>query len=633
MANHPLLERAHQQHRSGNLTEAAKNYRKFLKKEPTHPGALYLLGCLEYQRAHNDTATDLLLEAVTLAPHQPDYHNALGLALTALNNFPDADRSFHRALQLENRATFHTNLALLRKKESRLPDAITSLRTALTLQPNDTELLCEIGDLLQETRNFADASATYQQVLTLDPHLARAWYALGCAQNSQLEYVPAAKSFQSALDLKPDWSEARHNLARALYEIGQVSQAWIHFEKCHLPQSRAMAAIIVPGVPEADNQAVLTTRRNWASQDLPEPLSPPIRKKEGGDRLRLGYVSSFFHRDNWMKPIWGLINNHNRDAFHVTLFSDCAASQIKHGFRPHLKDRFFNTTTLPNDGLAKLIREAEIDILIDLNGYSDMRRLPLYTLRPAPVIIGWFNMYATTGMSCFDYLIGDDQVIPPSEEIFYSEKILRVPGTSYLTFSVDYPVPDVSPAPHLTNGYTTYGSLASQYKLTPEVIATWARILQATPSSKLLLKNKHLASLTTQQYLRDHFSQHAITPDRLLLEGPDDHFVFLKAYDRIDIALDPFPYNGGTTTSEALWQGVPVITFHGDRWASRTSASILHAADLPVAPNLARYIDLATSSDDLLALRPAMREKLLSSPVCDTPTFTHQMESLYQKVR
>ncbi len=421
VANHPLLERAHQQHRSGNLTEAAKNYRKFLKKEPTHPGALYLLGCLEYQRAHNDSATDLLLEAVTLAPHQADYHNALGLALTALNNFSDADRSFQRALQLENRATFHTNVALLRKKESRLPEAIESLRTALTLQPNDTEVLCEIGDLLQETRDFSGACATYEQALAIDPHLARAWYSLGCAQNSQLDYVRAAQSFQSALDLKPDWPEASHNLARALYETGQVSEAFHHFEKCNLPQSRAMAAVIVPGVPEADNQAVLNTRRTWATKDLPKPAPPTIRKG-GGDRVRLGYVSSFFQRDNWMKPIWGLINSHNRDAFHVTLFSDCAASQIKHGFRPHLKDRFFNTTTLPNDGLAKLIREAEIDILIDLNGYSDMRRLPMFTLRPAPVIIGWFNMYATTGMSCFDYLIGDEQVIPPAEEAFYSRE-------------------------------------------------------------------------------------------------------------------------------------------------------------------------------------------------------------------
>ncbi len=190
-----------------------------------------------------------------------------------------------------------------------------------------------------------------------------------------------------------------------------------------------------------------------------------------------------------------------------------------------------------------------------------------------------------------------------------------MPGTSYLTFSVDYPVPDVSAAPHLTNGYITFGSLASQYKVTPEVIATWAGILRANVSSRLLLKNKHLGSLTMQQYLREQFSQHGVSPERLVLEGPDDHFVFLKAYDRIDIALDPFPYNGGTTTTEALWQGVPVITFHGDRWASRTSASILDAAGLShlVARDLAGYMSIASEPAELLTLRP--------DPARKTPRF------------
>lgn len=638
-SSNSLLERAHNHHRSGNLTEAAKGYRKFLKKDPIHAGALYLLGCLEYQRGKNETATDLLLEAVTIAPHEPDYQNALGLALTAIQNDADAERSFHRALQLENRAAFHVNLALLHKRQNRIADAIRSFRQALELQPDDTEILCEAADIIQETGDYSAASATYERALDLDPQLIRAWYSRGCAENALQNYIPAAFCFQNAVDLQPDWLQARHNLARALYETGQVTDAVQHFKICAAQpheaaaQSRAMLAVIIPGDPASDNQDILDARRKWAEHDLP-PLQPRPARRENRDRLRIGYVSSFFQRDNWMKPVWGLINQHDRAAFHINLFSDAPQSAIQQGYRPAFSDRFFNTTSLSNEGLATLIREAQIDVLIDLNGYSNMRRLPLYNFRPAPVILDWFNMYATTGMSCFDYLIGDSQTIPTSEEAFYSEKILRVPG-SYLTFSVDYPVPPISDPPHLTQSGITFGSLASQYKLTPEVLAAWARILHVTPNSGLLLKNKHLASATTREYLQKVFLNLGIPAERLILEGPEDHYAFLAAYNRIDIALDPFPYNGGTTTTEALWQGVPVITFAGGRWASRTSASILHAAGMSdfVAADLATYISLAThwaaSPNQLTDLRRTMRAKLSSSSVCDTATFARHMEDLY----
>jgi protein O-GlcNAc transferase len=644
-ASDSLLERSLQQHRSGNLTEAAKGYRKFLRKNPSQPHALFLLGCLEYQNGKNDAATDLLLEAITHAPREAEYHNALGLALTGLAKCEDAERSFRRALQLENRAQFHTNMALLFKKQNRFAEAAESFRQSIALRPDDTEVLCELGDLLQQSDEFAEASALYQRAVILRSKLGRAWCSLGCAENARQEYVPAMHAFQKAVELEPDWLEARHNLAGALYQLGQLSEAFKHLQRCATQsqetsaKSRETIAVIIPGVPEADNQVILEARCNWVEKDLsPQNVDlPAVRSRSKGERLRIGYVSSFFERDNWMKPVWGLINQHDRATFHVNLFSDAPASAIQHGYRAHLKDRFFNTTSLSNEGLAALIREAEIDILIDLNGYSNMRRLPLYLLRPASVVIGWFNLYATTGMKCFDYLIGDERTIPADEERFYTEKILRVAG-SYLTFSVDYPVPPVSDPPCADKPGITFGSFASQYKITNEVIAAWSRILQLTPNSALLLKNRHLASATTQQFLRGLFEKNGIAAGRLLLEGPEDHYDFLKAYDRIDIALDPFPYNGGTTTSEAIWQGVPVIAFHGDRWAARTSASILHAGGLQdfVAKDLEAYVSLAVewghapaSRARLLELRRTMRSRLAGSPVCDTGNFAREMEKLY----
>ena len=217
--------------------------------------------------------------------------------------------------------------------------------------------------------------------------------------------------------------------------------------------------------------------------------------------------------------------------------------------------------------ISQLIEDSAIDILVDLNGYSKMGRLSFFALRPAPVIVGWFNMFATTGMAAFDYLIGDSNVLPAEEERFYCEKILRVPG-SYLTFAVDYPVPPVA---EVASGPFTFGCLAPLYKITPEVVAVFSRVFAAVPESQLILRNSALSSTETQKFVFAQFP-HGESPPNDFLEGPADHYQFLRTYERIDLALDTFPYNGGTTTTEAIWQGVPVIAFSGDRWVARTSA-------------------------------------------------------------
>lgn len=343
-----------------------------------------------------------------------------------------------------------------------------------------------------------------------------------------------------------------------------------------------------------------------------------------------------------MKPIWGLVNQHDRAQFQIYLFSDGAlpttSRDAPHAYRRHETDRFHETSSLDNDALAQLIRAEEIDILVDLNGYSRMNRLPLFAQRPAPVIAGWFNMYATTGVDWFDYLIGDEHVVTRDEEAFYSERVVRVPG-SYLTFSVDYPVPEVAPPPCVDGDCITFGCLASQYKLTDAVLDAWSAILTACPTARLLLKNAALGRESNREFLQRAFARRGIAASRVELDGPAEHFAFLQKYAAVDIALDTFPYNGGTTTTEAIWQGVPVVTFHGDRWASRTSATILREAGLGdwVAADLAGYVRLAIeraaardAPQRLAKMRSGMRERLRRSRVCDTEGFCRAMESLYR---
>jgi tetratricopeptide (TPR) repeat protein len=241
-----------------------------------------------------------------------DAHYNLGNAYRSNGNGQEAAQSFRRALEL-NAGHFHALAALGQTMHAagRHTEAAEHFKSALALQPQDTDVLCELGDVLQELGNLGAALAQYQHAIRVNPRLARAWYSAGCVEIARSEYVPAAMCFEKALELQADWLEARHNLARALYELGQVSAALNHFRWCAAQpreasaQARAMIAVIIPGVPEADNQAVLDARRNWAERDLAGRTAgaEAVARTAGGQPLRIGYVSSFFHRDNWMKPV------------------------------------------------------------------------------------------------------------------------------------------------------------------------------------------------------------------------------------------------------------------------------------------------------------------------------------------
>ena len=471
---------------------------------------------------------------------------------------------------------------------------------------------------------------------------ARAWYAAGCGETERGEYAAAAGSFQRALEVAPDWPEAQHNLGRALFELGRVDEAVRCFETAalgpHPGLPRAMLAVVIPGSPAADHEAVIAARRAWAQEFLP-PLraGPAPRALAPNEALRLGYVSSFFDRANWMKPVWALINGHDRRAVEIHLFADTPAWTGGDDYHAQPGDRIHSIADMPNEEAAAAIERCRIDVLVDLNAYSKLARLPLYQWRPAPVVASWFNMYATSGMPCFDYVVGDDVVIAPDEERFYCERVVRVDG-SYLTFAPWSAAPDVAPAPCAASGAITFGCLASQYKITPAVMEAWGRILERAPSSTLVLRNAALASAGVRRYVHDVLAANGVARDRVRMVGPADHREFIGTYDAIDVALDTFPYGGGTTTMEAIWQGVPVVTFHGDRWASRTSESIQRAAGLSefVAPDADGYvslaIDLAASPERVARTRPTLRERARASDACNGERLAREMERLYRRM-
>jgi predicted O-linked N-acetylglucosamine transferase (SPINDLY family) len=542
------------------------------------------------------------------------------------------------------------HLAEVLEAQGRLGDAIAMLEEATRRSPAAARLHSALADARHAHGDRPRAVQAYRKALDLDPALEAAWWGLGCASAALEDHVAAVDSFRRLTAIRPDHGLAWHNLGRSLFELGQVDDALHAYRAAagHLPEeSRCLTlsniAVVIPGSPTTGNGGILAARRDWAARCLrpaPAVRVGPVRGDQPGRQLRVGYVSSFFARRNWMKPVWGLLDRHDRDRFAIHIFADGPEPDTRHGYRRDPRDGFSDVSESSNAELARRIEEQAIDILVDLNAFSRPARLPLYNLRPAPVQIAWFNAFATSGMTCFDGLVGDAHVIPPEEESSYTEPILRVTG-SYLTFQVPYPVPDVVPPPCLERGHLTFGCLAPQYKITTEVVEAWSRILGECPGARLVLKNSMLGQASCREFVRELFARSGAPAERLELEGPDEHSAFLRRYDAIDVALDTFPYNGGTTTMEALWQGVPVLTFAGDRWASRISASLLREAGLTefVAPDLEGFIAQASAMARepetparLQVLRRAMRDRLRASRACDVAGLARELEAIYLRL-
>ena len=526
-----------------------------------------------------------------------------------------------------------------------MPDqSVKLLQRALAAKPDDASLLRLLAGAHLKARRLVDALHLYNRLFELNEAEAADWLEAGRALVEVREYAQALSVLNQAPQVAST-PEVCYELGRAAFALGDLEGAKTHFEAAAEDGDSLHAwlslAKIIPGVPSATHATVREVRKAFADRLRREVPAPPPRSSRqphpGHERLRVGYVSAFFERANYMKPVWGLVNHHDRKRFDVHLYSDSPTASGFEGYQPHSNDTVHDIAGLDHVALARLVQECEIDILIDLNSYSDTSRLPLFLEPVAPVTAAWFNLYATSGLPGLDLVIGDREVVRPEEESEYTERVVCLPG-SYLTFEVGHRAPPIGPPPCEANGFVTFGSLITQYKLTHVVLDAWAEILRRAESSRLVLGNRAIQSPCNREYLLRQFTDRGIAGERLTFLGPAEHYEFLNYYNQIDVALDAFPYNGGTTTMEAIWQGVPVLTFDGDRWASRTSQTLLrrtHLADF-VAANRQSYIDtaVAIAGDPqaparLAALRLDMRDRLLGSPACDADGLAREMERIY----
>ncbi len=529
--------------------------------------------------------------------------------------------------------------ALLRIRK--LAEALPVLQSAHLAIPEDADILVDGADVARLMGGLDVAEETYAEARKLGAAGYQILFGEASIVLERKLWIEAVRRWELMNETYPDNPFVIHNLGRSWHELGETDIA-VSFMKRSLELSDDLITLSTLGLlaPHAgclDHEEVRCLRIELCAR-LSEQEGSPVdsdRPVKTTDKLNIGYVSAFFHRRNWMKPVWALLNHHDREKIRVHLFADGPPEEIagSGGYISDKQDRIYDTRDLSNRKLAELISECEIDVLVDLNSYSAIKRLGLWTAKPAPVTVGWFNLYATSGMKGIEWLIGDDVVIDPDEERFYTEKIVRL-KQSYLTFQVGYDTPDIE-TPGRDQPFT-YGCLGSGYKITPEVRAAWIKLLKETDRTRLLVRNRILGEETQKQWFLDFFRREGIGPERLVLLGPSEHKEFLKTYSEIDLALDTFPYSGGTTTMESLWQGVPMVCFRGDRWVSRTSATLMRSAMLGefIGSDVDEYVEIAARwgtpeyRERLRKLRTSMREHLENSEVCDGSGLARDFERI-----
>jgi protein O-GlcNAc transferase len=503
-----------------------------------------------------------------------------------------------------------SNLGLALKALGKADAAIARYEQALALKPDAPEILCNLGIVLKDRGRIDEAITCYHKALAFKPDYPAALSNLGNALRDQGRFDEAIACYRQALALRHGYPEAASNLGSAIFDL--------HYSERHCGNSTLDAALLY-----ARHVEPASPRRDFANAADPER------------RLRIGYVSADFRNHPVGFLFFGVLAAHDPANFEVYCYSN---SRVEDDMTVRLREAAHGWRMIAGMSDADtdaMIRRDGIDILVDLSGHSAGNRLPLFALKPAPVQATWLGYLDTSGLVAMDYFLTDRFVVPAEDEGSFTETVLRLPDAHFCFSAVGLDVPVIA---RPDTGPLTLGSFNKWTKVSDGTIALWSRVMAEIPDSRLLVNTRELGDAVTRRRAIERFAVHGISADRLMLEKPASRLDLLAAYNRIDIALDPFPYNGCTTTAEALWMGVPVVTLKGKRSVSRAAEAILMVAGLPnlVAEDGEAYVAavkaLAEDRKHLNELRRGLRTVVEQSPICDGPRFTQALEGLYREM-
>lgn len=595
----------------GNLDEAARCYREAVRIEPRSFAAHFNLGAILANSGKFMEAAECYQTASRLNPEHAELHYNLGSALMRLGKFEESVQSYRKAIALKPGfllAHHGLGLALISLDQD---EAIVSFRRAIEIKPDFADAHNNLGMLLQHRGQLGDSVNSFNKAIEFNANYAVARNNLGTALLQQGRIEDAIASYQEACRLKPDDAAAHDNLLFAL--------------NYH---------------PTGDPVAIFTEHTKWSGRytHLLKESRSFTNQPDTERRLRVGYLSPDFHAHSVAYFFEPILAHHDPLNIETFCYADVVSPDSTTGRLKVLSAHWRDVKGKTDDEIVAMIHADEIDILVDLAGHTRRNRLVVFASRPAPVQVTYLGYPNTTGLATMDYRLTDIVADPPGQEAFHTEALIRLPQ-GFLCYKPPADAPPVVPPPGTVNGHITFGSFNNLSKMNSAVIAAWAEILTRLPGSRLILKNRSLRDEPTCVRYIEFFTERGVAPDRVDLVGwlpaSTDH---LALYSQIDIALDTFPYNGTTTTCEALWMGVPVIALAGNRHAGLVGASLLTQIGLSdllaQAPddyvNLA--VQLAGNPDKLAVLRASLRERMTDSPLCDARAFVRHLEEAYREM-
>lgn len=628
---------------------ACAAYKKAIELDPGFTDAYVALGCAFEELGQIDEAEASYRKALEISPNYAEVHRNLGRTLLAPGRQEEAIACFKRAIELQpGNAEVLLILGTAQKARGYLEAAQSSLMKAHEASPENIEILLHLGDTCLELEQADHALACYRKVTEFDPKNAVAFNNMGNVYFSLGQFFEAEANYRRAVELKPDFSAAHGNLGCVMKDIGKPLESLKSLRRAieiAPDDSTVRSNLLFIGHLMEDKSPIELFEEAKAFGKIAAQKAKPATSWNNTPnsvrRLRVGFISGdlqFHPVGFFIEGVLHALKSRNSGELEVFAYAnnarvDPATLRIKNHC-DHWREIFGRM----DNEIAEMIRQDEIDILIDLSGHTARNRLPVFAWKPAPIQVTWLGYFATTGMEAIDYLIADPWTLPGSEEIYFTETIWRLPETRLCFTPPDVNVV-IRPLPALSEQTITFGCFNNLNKMNDKVVATWARVLSEVPNSRLFLKARQLyqsaspSSSPVREAVVKQFAGYGIESSRLVLEGPDVRENYFAAYNRVDIALDPFPYTGGTTTAEALWMGVPVLTLAGKDFLARQGVGLLTNAGLNdwVANDLDDYVARAVAHskdiDKLSVLRFRLREQVLASPVFDASRFAMHFEA------
>jgi predicted O-linked N-acetylglucosamine transferase (SPINDLY family) len=665
-------------HQAGQLAQAQTLYRQILEQRPKHAGALHYLGVVEYQSGHLDVAVDLMRRAIAIKPEYAEAYSNLATALRDIGQFEEAAAACRRAIALRpDYAEAYSTLGNALRDQGQMEEAVAVYRRAVALKPNLAEAFFNLGNALRELGQLDEAVAAFGHAIAVRPNYAEAYNASGLALRSMGQIERAIAAFRQAIVLLPQSAEAYSNLGMALRDVGQLDEsiaacrqaialkpefpeAFVNLGIALRVQGRSAEAIgayrqaiaLRPGYAEAhsnlvyalhfdpgyDARSIALEHDRWNRQHA-EPLKkfiqPHANDRNSDRRLRIGYVSPDFREHPIGRFLLPLLANHDKSQFEVFAYAQVLVPDSTTQRLRSYVDHWRNITGTSDAQAADLIRKDQIDVLVDLTMHMALNRLLVFARKPAPVQITYLAYCSSTGLQTIDYRLSDPYMDPPGgDESIYSERTIRLPDT-YWCYEPIIANSQVDPLPASQRGFVTFGSLNNFCKASEPALAAWITLLRNVPNSQLLL---HALEGSHRQRLRDRLEREGIDPTRVRFASFMPTQQYFDLYRLIDIALDTFPYGGGTTTCDALWMGVPTISLAGKTGVGRGGLSILSNIGLSelVADSEQTYVQLASglASDvaRLSQLRSTLRQRMQRSSLMDAPRFARNVEAAYRQM-